>query len=274
MDTSEPDPILHDNSFPGLWLILFVVFAIIFVWGLWLYSSIQSCPIAWGSFDALNSLFSGLALAGVVTAILLQRQELILQRAELRSTRAELSRSAKAQSELSRYSLRESTLRVIDSYLRLLETTARNWGETRKNISSTGMSWTLSLKEDVKAPVGNWRIIKISGPHIDAAIDAVRWIQNEIDDLELKLTCLAMIKAALNENLLNFFLRLNEPDWREWVNQAARGTKETTDFVESTDVGEMDLRLQQWKGSAGRLDELIVETRAKIGAQQTNRAEQ
>ena len=50
-----------------------------------------------GMFGAVSSLFSGLALAGVVYAILLQRQELALQRQELELTRAELERAATAQ---------------------------------------------------------------------------------------------------------------------------------------------------------------------------------
>jgi len=48
------------------------------------------------SFGALNALFSGLALAGVILAILLQREELRLQRKELEETRAELKRQADA----------------------------------------------------------------------------------------------------------------------------------------------------------------------------------
>jgi len=43
-----------------------------------------------GMFGAINALFSGLALAGIIYAIIIQRQELIL-------TREELSRTAKAQ---------------------------------------------------------------------------------------------------------------------------------------------------------------------------------
>lgn len=50
-----------------------------------------------GMFGAASSLFSGLALAGVVYAILLQRQELSLQRQELAWTRKELERAATAQ---------------------------------------------------------------------------------------------------------------------------------------------------------------------------------
>ena len=49
------------------------------------------------SFGAINSLFSGLAFAGIIYTILLQRNELQLQRQELRETRQELKRSADAQ---------------------------------------------------------------------------------------------------------------------------------------------------------------------------------
>jgi uncharacterized membrane protein YgaE (UPF0421/DUF939 family) len=48
-------------------------------------------------FGAVNTLFSGLAFAGVIYAIFLQRRELELQRNELEMTRAELKRSAEAQ---------------------------------------------------------------------------------------------------------------------------------------------------------------------------------
>lgn len=48
-------------------------------------------------FGAVNTLFSGLAFAGVVYAILLQREDLALQREELALTRKELTRSAEAQ---------------------------------------------------------------------------------------------------------------------------------------------------------------------------------
>lgn len=48
-------------------------------------------------FGSVNALFSGLAFAGVVFAILLQRQELSLQRLELKETRLEMARTADAQ---------------------------------------------------------------------------------------------------------------------------------------------------------------------------------
>ena len=57
-------------------------------------------------FGSVNSLFAGLAFAGVIYTILLQRNELALQRRELELTREQLTRSAKAQ-ELSEEALRE-----------------------------------------------------------------------------------------------------------------------------------------------------------------------
>ncbi len=48
-------------------------------------------------FGALNALFSGLALGGVIYTVFLQKQELSLQRDELKLTREELKRTAEAQ---------------------------------------------------------------------------------------------------------------------------------------------------------------------------------
>ena len=47
-------------------------------------------------FGSLNALFSGLAFAGLIYTIYLQRQELELQRTELRENREELARAATA----------------------------------------------------------------------------------------------------------------------------------------------------------------------------------
>jgi hypothetical protein len=48
-------------------------------------------------YGSINALFSGLAFAGVIIAILLQRRELELQRRELRYTRTEMKASVAAQ---------------------------------------------------------------------------------------------------------------------------------------------------------------------------------
>jgi len=51
------------------------------------------------SFGALNTLFSGLAFAGVICTIIMQSEELRLQRKELKDTKAELAKSAIAQEQ-------------------------------------------------------------------------------------------------------------------------------------------------------------------------------
>jgi len=83
--------------------VVLVVLLILTIWfgsASWIMNSYGSWDARSGfgdMFGAVNSLFSGLALAGVVYAILLQRQELALQRQELELTRHELERAATAQ---------------------------------------------------------------------------------------------------------------------------------------------------------------------------------
>jgi uncharacterized membrane protein YciS (DUF1049 family) len=50
-------------------------------------------------FGGVNTLFTGLAFAGLIYTILLQRRDLELQREELRLTRGELHASAEAQAD-------------------------------------------------------------------------------------------------------------------------------------------------------------------------------
>lgn len=85
------------NSLPLLIIIIVAVWLIItvviwFVFKDWN----QSGPFG-DTFGAVNSLFSGLALAGIIYTIHLQKTELSLQRKELQYTREELKRTADAQ---------------------------------------------------------------------------------------------------------------------------------------------------------------------------------
>ncbi len=67
-------------------------------------------------FGAVNALFSGLAFAGVIYALFLQRRELELQRRELAMSRNELRRSAAAQ---------ESSQAALAEQVDMLRTSAR-----------------------------------------------------------------------------------------------------------------------------------------------------
>lgn len=92
----------------SIWPVACLVVAVFIVWAISLVVISKLLPswsdrAAFGeSFGAVNALFSGLALGGVILAILLQRQDLQLQRVELELTRKELERTAVSQEETKR----------------------------------------------------------------------------------------------------------------------------------------------------------------------------
>ena len=73
-------------------------------------------------FGAINSLFSGLAFAGIIYTILLQRSELALQREELKETRKELRRSADAQERSEKAFLNQSETMTLTARINALST--------------------------------------------------------------------------------------------------------------------------------------------------------
>lgn len=81
----------------------YVALVVIVIWILvgfgvsWFSCSPEQSGQLGDSFGVVNALFSGLAFAGVICAILMQRQELKLQRTELALTRKVLHQSADAQ---------------------------------------------------------------------------------------------------------------------------------------------------------------------------------
>ena len=108
-----------DSPSPG-WLLLAagVVIAVLIVF--WLsVTNLISDPAQQGQFGdmfgAANTLFSGLAFAGIIYTIWLQRTELKLQRIELRDTKEELKLSRLAH---------EKTSKIMDKQLEILEKTS------------------------------------------------------------------------------------------------------------------------------------------------------
>jgi len=91
----------------GLWLIAAIcgVILIQVLYGILVFTLLgplighqMAAPGQFGDLiGGVNALFTGLAFAGVIYTILLQRRELALQREELRLNREELHRSADAQ---------------------------------------------------------------------------------------------------------------------------------------------------------------------------------
>lgn len=95
-------------------------------------------------FSIVNSLFSGLALAGIILTILLQRNELALQRQELKDTREELKRTATAQENSEKALNRQAENLKISAKLSALNTLVGFYSELelniRKGIPNPGMN--------------------------------------------------------------------------------------------------------------------------------------
>lgn len=66
-------------------------------------------------YGGLNALFSGLAFAGIIVTLVLQREELELQRQELRYTREELARTATAQESAQSALMDSARLQALDA---------------------------------------------------------------------------------------------------------------------------------------------------------------
>jgi hypothetical protein len=100
-------------------------------------------------FSSLGALFSGLAFAGVIYALRLQREELGLQREELRATREELRRTAAAQ---------EATQTAMQEHVRiaaisaLIEAAAKEGGQA-------GVFYNESTLDTFQSAVAELRVV-------------------------------------------------------------------------------------------------------------------
>jgi hypothetical protein len=82
--------------------IALIIFCLWFGYAFWIeskYSTMGDRGLHGDMYGGLNALFSGLAFAGVIYTIHLQREELALQRKELELTREELKRTADASAQ-------------------------------------------------------------------------------------------------------------------------------------------------------------------------------
>lgn len=113
---SRREPDVPAGSNPSITRALLLVAAVVALWLAtpFVVSRFYAPPTEAGSFGdlfgSINALFSGLAFAGLVYAILLQRRELELQRLELQATREEM-KLARAEAERSA-SAQEATARL------------------------------------------------------------------------------------------------------------------------------------------------------------------
>ena len=100
--------------------IILTVLVILFLWWLnffVLYDNIEK-GILGDMFGPVNALFSGMALAGIIWAIVLQRRELELQRKELRLTTKALEGQRE---ELEKQNLSFKHQRIENTFFQLLK---------------------------------------------------------------------------------------------------------------------------------------------------------
>lgn len=121
----EEKNINEEDKLGGLFTLLIGVFVIWLISILiipYIYSELTDRASFGDSFGLINSLFSGLAFAGIIYTILLQRKELSLQRKELQETREELKRSATAQEKSEKQQKRQSENLKMTAKLNALST--------------------------------------------------------------------------------------------------------------------------------------------------------
>lgn len=121
-------------------LVGFLILFVIGVMGVGIYYNYTGCAeklFGEGkTFEAISTLFAGLAFVGMFCALFMQRQELSLQREELRLTREELRKTAEANkdhSETSRKNLRAQYLLFwLQNNKELYEDEIRERGRQKK----------------------------------------------------------------------------------------------------------------------------------------------
>lgn len=97
-DQDQPKKIASSSSKVRPWHIALILFLIVLIWiGGWILIDLNVASEATrgqfgDKFGAVNSLFSGLAFAGIILTLLLQREDLSLQRIEIENAKHELEK--------------------------------------------------------------------------------------------------------------------------------------------------------------------------------------
>jgi hypothetical protein len=117
----------------GGFVALGIIGAVIFTYWLMNGKSKDELEAFSNMFGGLNTLFSGLALAGIILTILLQKNELTLQRQELVETREELRRTAEAQEKAEKALNRQAENLKISAKLSAMSTLVNYYGEELSN---------------------------------------------------------------------------------------------------------------------------------------------
>mgnify|MGYP000514631562 CR=1 len=143
-----------------------VALAIGVIWFLWwkYAENFSTCMAEQGQlgdlFGGVNAIFSGLALAGVVTAVILQSEELKLQREELELQRAELTLSREEFRRMAEAN--ESAALALTRQLQLQIKASRIQGYSALATVSndrvlSGTNTFVSITEEMKETVAKFR---------------------------------------------------------------------------------------------------------------------
>lgn len=131
--------------------VIFLIFILVIVfWGTNIYIALNYFD-TWDQrgqsgdlFGAVNSLFSGLAFASLIIAIVLQSKELSLQREELKLQREEMMKSRKElaeQAKLQEYQLittiTELKMKTLEAEIASVEMNSKRWTDAGKAHNAT-----------------------------------------------------------------------------------------------------------------------------------------
>lgn len=185
-------------------------------------ASSGSKPVELGdSFNVINALFSGLALAGVVVAILLQRRELALQREELTLTRAELKRTAKAQEEIGSIARNEGFLKLAEAYSDLIKKSTDEFKKRIGTLPSNFGEWHSDGRMHNKESPKNFYIILQAMGICDMAAESIRYFQKNVSSPEILVACYRLIQTNIDSWFENHIVKALEPldKWNGWLTQ-------------------------------------------------------
>ncbi|MBL8523653.1 MAG: hypothetical protein JNN20_08190 [Betaproteobacteria bacterium] len=97
--TKKEDESSYTPGWKWLVSVIVLVIFVVIIWSflrLYLFPNSDEAGKFGDYFGGVNALFSGLAFAGLIYTVLLQKTELALQRQELKETRAEIKKQAEA----------------------------------------------------------------------------------------------------------------------------------------------------------------------------------
>ncbi len=173
--------------------IISIVASIILIWfvsALLLYFTYEN-PADRGAFGdmfgAVNALFSGLALAGVIYTIFLQSKELALQRDELKQTRSVFEKQQFESTFFQLLKLQQANLNEIDIHI-----TTRRGNEIIKETTKVGQNALLEFQKI------------LNRDYVDKSL-----VDNKMDETKLKDNLTRYFEIDMTNNLTVYISTLS-----------------------------------------------------------------